>query len=361
MPPINIILNGTFDGGSANWSGTDIETIFTENAYLGNGSSNRVSEIDGNRGATTVLEQTFTVDDTITTNLTLDVALRNASNPNAGSEGFLVEIRDSSGTVIASATVLPTANSLQPFSLPVTFPAAGDYTLRFTELGPDDSLGAIVDNIEILVCFAKGTEIRTPTGTSKVEDLQVDDSVMTADGPQRLRWVGRRHVTRSELNHNDKFRPIRITAGALGRGLPQSDLLVSRQHRMLVSSPVAARMFGAENVLVSAIQLTALPGIHIDESVTDVTYFHLLFDAHQIVFANDAPSESLMTGPEALRALSDDARAEIAALFPQQDQAPAALQIPDGKRQQRLVDRLRKNSRKPLDDAKGLSQSTQLR
>ncbi|MEJ8563214.1 Hint domain-containing protein [Yoonia sp. GPGPB17] len=358
MPPINIILNGTFDAGSANWSGTDLETSFPESAYLGNGSSNRVAETDGNRNATTVMEQTFTIDNALTTSLTLDVALRNASLGNAGVEGFIVEVLDSSGTAIASLTILPTANSFQPFSLPVSFPAAGDYTLRFTEVGPDDSLGAIVDNIEILVCFAQDTRIETPDGPVLVQDLRVGDMVQTLRGPKRLRWIGRRRLVQSDLAKNDRFRPVRITAGALGRDLPSADLLVSRQHRMMIDSPVAKRMFGAANVLVSAIRLTELPGIFIDEDVDELTYFHLLFDDHQVVFANDAPSESLHTGQEALRALSGDALEELVALFPDlfDEAATTAFLIPSRKRQRRFVNRLRKNSHKPLHgDRAGLS------
>ncbi|WHP69702.1 hypothetical protein [Phaeobacter inhibens] len=57
----DLIINGTFDSGSANWGGTDLETSYTENAYLGNGSSNRVAEMDGQSGQTTVMEQSFTV------------------------------------------------------------------------------------------------------------------------------------------------------------------------------------------------------------------------------------------------------------------------------------------------------------
>ncbi|MCV6592332.1 MAG: Hint domain-containing protein [Silicimonas sp.] len=58
----------------------------------------------------------------------------------------------------------------------------------------------------------------------------------------------------------------------------------------------------------------------------------MLFDSHQIVYAESAPSESLYLGPEALKSLRPAARAEIAALFPDlgaiDDLPEAALPIP---------------------------------
>jgi hypothetical protein len=187
-------------------------------------------------------------------------------------------------------TILPTANALTAYSVPVTFPSSGTYTVRFTEVGPDDSFGAIVDNIALMVCFAGGTRITTPDGVVCIQDLTVGDLVSTMNGAKVLRWIGCRTVTASELKDNSKFWPVRITTGALGRGLPTADLRVSRQHRMLANSPVAKRMFGSDSVLVSAIRLTELPGIFVESDAEDVTYFHLLFDAHEIVFANEAPS-----------------------------------------------------------------------
>jgi len=53
-----------------------------------------------------------------------------------------------------------------------------------------------------------------------------------------------------------------------------------------------------------------------------VTYIHLMFDAHQIVIANGAPSESFYPGPMALAALSDPVRDELRTLFPDLFTAP---------------------------------------
>lgn len=354
MPPTNVIINGDFSNGGANWSGIDLE-FNPEGAFLENGSSNTVTEIDGNRAAPgqpplrTVLEQSFTLDDSSSALLTFDTALRNASSPAAG-EGFLVEVLDSNGVAIASMTQLPTANSFSNISISVDFPSAGDYTLRFSELGPDDSLGAIVDNISLIVCFCDGTLIRTDHGDQPVEKLRIGDRILTQSGYKPLKWIGRRRLNAGDLAAQPKLCPVRISKGALGDGQPTADLWVSRQHRMQTQSTVAQRMFGKREVLISAIRLTALPGIKVDPSVAETTYYHLLFEEHEIVFANGAPSESMLLSETALSALTPSAREELHALFPgltAVSRDESTLVIPNSKRQNRLVERLSRN-RKPL-------------
>lgn len=173
-------------------------------------------------------------------------------------------------------------------------------------------------DIGAIVCFCAETAIHTPRGPVPVESLCPGDTVTTADsGDQPLRWIGQRHVTADELARNPALRPIRIAAGALGNGLPIRDLCVSPQHRMLIASPIAQRMFGTSVVLVAAKHLVALPGIAVDDRALAVTYVHMLFDQHEIVFAEGAATESLFTGPEALKALNPATRTEILALFPQ--------------------------------------------
>jgi len=122
---------------------------------------------------------------------------------------------------------------------------------------------------------------------------------------------------------------VRIRAGALGQGLPERDLMVSPQHRMLVQSRIARRMFDQDEVLVAAKHLTGLDGVEIADDVTEVTYIHFLCDRHEVVFAEGAPSESLYTGAQALKSVSPEAREEIFTLFPElRDCAPEALPTP---------------------------------
>jgi hypothetical protein len=60
----------------------------------------------------------------------------------------------------------------------------------------------------------------------------------------------------------------------------------------------------------------APPGIY-EQSGGEVTYIHLLFNRHEIVFANDAPSESFFAGEPALNALEDAVCDEVLSLFPE--------------------------------------------
>lgn len=174
-------------------------------------------------------------------------------------------------------------------------------------------------------CFAAGTMIVTEFGDIAVEDLVEGDRVWTRDnGLQTVRWVGSRKI---QLNLAAHLAPITIKAGALGENAPSSDLQVSPQHRILVRSSIAQRMFGAEEILVAAKQLLAIEGIEVATEMTEVTYVHILFDRHEIVLANGAETESLYTGPEALRALGGNARREIFEIFPEladADHVPAA-------------------------------------
>ncbi|MDU9005213.1 Hint domain-containing protein [Sedimentitalea todarodis] len=201
-------------------------------------------------------------------------------------------------------------------------------------------------------CLVRDTLISTPEGERKVQDLRAGDRVLDLDGvPMSLRSVMSRSIPANELRAYPKLRPVRICAGALGNGLPHRDLLVSRQHRMLVASKIVERMFAAKEVLIPAIKLTTLPGIYIDESVETVEYFHLLFDRHEVILAESAPTESLYLGREALKSVSAEARQEIYAIFPDLKGAVAdpipARPIPSGKRQKKLVARHAANQ-KPL-------------
>lgn len=157
-------------------------------------------------------------------------------------------------------------------------------------------------------CFVAGTLIATPDGQRRAEEIAPGDLVETLDnGPQAVRWVGRRRVSGF-----GRFAPIRIASGALGNDRP---LLVSPQHRMLVRGGHAELLFGEPEVLVAAKHLVGAPGI-VEVPVAQVEYVHLMFDRHEIVFAEGAASESFHPGS----VLTDRDQAlldEIVSIFPE--------------------------------------------
>lgn len=206
--------------------------------------------------------------------------------------------------------------------------------------GAGSSLSTTYDTA--ITCFCRGTVIETASGNTPIEALKAGDLVMTMDnGLQPILWIGSTKVNADQMAANPKLRPICISAGAISPGLPTRDLYVSRQHRMLINSSVAKSQFNDEAVLISTIKLTALPGIYIDDVQNETEFFHILFDEHQVIYSNGAPSESLLLGQEAHKALPKDAVAEIRSLFPQlfssQNQVNPARFIPSNKQQKALA------------------------
>lgn len=222
----------------------------------------------------------------------------------------------------------------------------------------DNTVATIGFNASIfetdVVCFTRDTLIACPDGLRPVQDLKPGDLVLTRDdGAQPIRWIGSRTLSGGQLAQ--RLRPIRIRAGALGQGLPERDLLVSPQHRVLVRSNIAQRMFGASEVLVAAKQLLLLDGIDIADDLAEVEYIHFIFDRHQIVLSNGAETESLYPGPEALKTVGQAARHELFALFPQLNNpdihADPVRTLLSGRQGRRLAMRHAQNS-KPLLNAR---------
>jgi len=197
-----------------------------------------------------------------------------------------------------------------------SFPPIGEpLTVVRTQEGPRVGY----DDLAAPPCFTRGCLIDTDKGSLRIEQLKVGDRIKTVfNGFQEIRWIGMTRLPRPILQDRPKFRPIRIVAGALGQGLPTRDLLVSRQHRFMLSSQIVARALGASATLIPAHRLLGLPGVfETDDEIESVEYFHILFDQHEIIYSEGAPSESLHPGAEAQKTLPSETLAELFALFPE--------------------------------------------
>lgn len=157
-------------------------------------------------------------------------------------------------------------------------------------------------------CFSKGAEISTPTGRRLVEDLRAGDSVLTEDGRTvTIAWIGASSYERRHAAREDRLRPVHLHAHAFGRGLPERELVLSPQHRIVVEGAACELLFGTERAFVVARHLTA-PFASMPEPEADVTYFHVLLERHEILIANGLPCESLQPARQMIDALSSAAR-----------------------------------------------------
>ncbi|SHK78883.1 Ca2+-binding protein, RTX toxin-related [Roseovarius marisflavi] len=169
----------------------------------------------------------------------------------------------------------------------------------------------------LIPCFTPGTVIATPRGEKLVEELQVGDRIITRDnGLQEIRWIGHRALGGQDLIKSPHLRPVLIRAGALGQGLPERDMLVSPQHRILLNNERAALYFEEREVLAAAKHLTGLDGVDTVES-SGTTYIHFMFDQHEVVLSNGAWTESFQPGEQVLDGMGSAQRDEIYDLFPE--------------------------------------------
>jgi hypothetical protein len=168
-----------------------------------------------------------------------------------------------------------------------------------------------------VICFTPGTRIRTPDGARLIEALQPGDLIQTKDnGAQAILWTGQRRMTGARLYAMPHLRPIRFRADALGAGRPEDDLLVSPQHRMLVRGPAARALFNSSEVLVAADDLLNDHSIMVDQTQREVTYIHLLLEAHNIIFANGMETESFHPANTALETIDPGQRDGLFGLLP---------------------------------------------
>ena len=273
-----------------------------------------------------------------------------------------------------SSTLTITEINGQPVSVGDTVTLSTGEQITLTETGmvladPDGDLGTntftytvededgnadvgLVNLTTTVPCFTTDTLIETPEGPVPVQQLRPGDLIMTVDhGPQPLRWIGSRRLERADLSASPHLKPVRIVINALAPGLPNQDLIVSPQHRVMLCSKIARRMFGCAEVLIAAKKLLIHEGVSVvEDNPAGVEYFHILFEDHQVVYSNGMPTESLLLGPEVSKALPPEAIAEIREIFPRLkaaefEPAPARRIVRKAKKIDQLVVRHLKNAR----------------
>ena len=172
------------------------------------------------------------------------------------------------------------------------------------------------DPFNVIPCFTPGTSIATAKGLCLVENLKAGDRVITRDnGLQEIAWVGHKKMSGMELIQRPSHKPVFVKAGSLGEGLPDRDMMLSPNHKVLVASNQAKLYFQEREVLVAAKHFIGKPGIH-QVDVSRTTYIHFMFERHEVVLSDGAWTESFHPGDYSIDGIDEDVRAEILSLFP---------------------------------------------
>ncbi|MGB7261133.1 MAG: Hint domain-containing protein [Albidovulum sp.] len=180
-----------------------------------------------------------------------------------------------------------------------------DYTL----LAANEDIGDIRIADAVCVSFAAGTMITLPGGVQRpIERLAPGDRILTRDhGSQEIRLVGR-----ATMRARGAFAPVVIGAGTLGN---DTDLVVSPHHRIFIYQRGHARIGGTAELLVQAKHLVDGKTVTRREDGF-VDYYCLVFDRHEIIYAEGIPAESLLVNEVTVKLLPKDLADEVRARFP---------------------------------------------
>ncbi len=169
-----------------------------------------------------------------------------------------------------------------------------------------------------MVCFTPDTRILTAFGHLPIQDLKPGDLIHTADnGLQPVLWIGSRDITRTRLHVTPQLAPVKISRDAFGPGLPMADMWVSPAHRFLLRSKRFNDQYGENEVLAPASGLINGTTITAGNRNQDTRYVHMLFEEHQVIFAENVPTESFFPNPDTLMALTSEAREQVFDTLPE--------------------------------------------
>jgi len=174
------------------------------------------------------------------------------------------------------------------------------------------------------VSFTRGTHITMASGQQQlIEELAVGDRVLTRDdGVQKVRWVGQ-----STVRAVGEFAPICISAGTLNN---ENDLVVSPDHRLFIYQRTDEVGVGRSELLIKSRYLVNGESVRVlDGGFVD--YFQLLFDSHQIIYAEGIAAESMLIDTRTKPVLPDELAEAMGDVIPGHSDLPhAGLDVDQG-------------------------------
>jgi Hint domain len=195
-------------------------------------------------------------------------------------------------------------------------------------------------------CFLKGTLIDTPDGQKKIEDLLIGDLVTTIGGAARpVQFISAYSYKKADPSRDwvEDVKPVVVRKSAISDNVPSRDLSMTRAHALYLDGmlvPVCNLINGSTIVVDDA------------EDLSELEYFHVKFESHDVIYAEGAACESMLTVSESAKNFADYYRAHG---FPESDPKPFAPIHSFWSRRSQLASRVRsavspiKESRQPLD------------
>ncbi|MEM9794867.1 MAG: Hint domain-containing protein [Pseudomonadota bacterium] len=204
------------------------------------------------------------------------------------------------------------------------------------------------------VSFPRSTRITRADGQRvKIETLEVGDMVRTRDhGAQPVRWVGRQTIRAEGLTT-----PVMVESDTLNN---VSDLVLSPEHRVYLPKH---RDRGSNELVEQLVPVQHLVnGDTIRWAGTRrMAYVHLLFDRHEIVYAEGLPVESLLITPLTLSGLLDDESAAYTSLMDRSAEAKVTQISSLGMDGERIAALLRQSAERQASFRRKSNVSTLLR
>ena len=142
---------------------------------------------------------------------------------------------------------------------------------------------------DVILCFAGGTRIDTPSGPVAVEALRVGDNVLTVSGQARaIQWIGRRHLDLTRHPRPETVSPVRIAPGAFGPNIPGRALFLSPNHAVLVDGVLVPIRLLVNGATIASVRRR------------NITYYHVELAVHEVILAEGMAVESYLdTGDRA--------------------------------------------------------------
>jgi len=239
--------------------------------FEGSGSQLYFDDLAGNLGIPWVTSDTIPVIDGFGTGDEIEISNMSVSSASVSNGTLYLDENNGNGGLALSFG----NSSSDQFVITTT---GGELIIEGSTLGNS--------NVPVLdvACFLKGTNILTPTGNMPVEKLKIGDMVETYNGEKKpIKWIGYSHYV--NLGHDGRLElsPILICKDAISDDIPKRDLYLSPGHAVVINKKLihAARLINGKTIMQ-------------DFNVSEINYYHIELEQHEVILAENCPVETFM-------------------------------------------------------------------